>query len=154
MRTIRTLWKRFGEHSRFVEGGDDKHSVPQHFLKYHGKSSIGLKVWDIESIPGFFPTAERFKCFYQREKFCIYTLDTLVPGGLNKEIELNIIIWSLQYCIAFLIILPKYIIFLVFSFLTLSPLHHSLPQLLWFLCFPFIFFWFRYYSSISMTLDP
>lgn len=71
-----------------MEAGNDKHSVNRHFLKYYEKPSKG--VWVIKTIPGTLPPAERFKRLRQRETFWIYTLDTLVPGGLNEEIEVTL----------------------------------------------------------------
>lgn len=88
-RTIRTLRKRFGEHRRFVEAGNDKRSVPKHFLQHHHQSSADLKVWIIESIPKNLPPAERFKRLCARESYWIYRLDSMTPGGLNEEIEVN-----------------------------------------------------------------
>lgn len=88
-RTIRALRARFGEHQRFIEKGRDYHSVPKHFLTHHGRSTAGLGVWVIESIPATFPAAERFKRLCQQETYWIYSLGTLTPGGLNKEIEVH-----------------------------------------------------------------
>ncbi|XP_077336748.1 transducin beta-like protein 2 isoform X2 [Lithobates pipiens] len=91
-RTIRPLRQRFGKHRRFVEVGCDEHSVPRHFLQHHGQSTMGLWVWVIEAIPRSLPEAERFSRLCEREMFWIYTLDTLVPNGLNEELEVNPII--------------------------------------------------------------
>lgn len=91
-RTICPLRQRFGKHRRLVELGSDKHSVPRHFLKYHARSTRGLQVWVIESIPKDLSEAERFSRLCERETFWIYTLDTLAPNGLNEELEINTIL--------------------------------------------------------------
>lgn len=88
-RTIRPLRQRFGEHRRFIEAGKDHHSVPRHFTQHHPKSTVGLKVWIIESIPATLPAAERFKRLCQRETYWIYALDVLSPGGINEELEIS-----------------------------------------------------------------
>lgn len=88
-RTIRTLRKRFGVHQNFVEQGKDKHSVPRHFLEFNDQSSLGLRVWILESIPKTLPTAEHYKRLYERENYWIYFLDTLSPGGLSESIKIN-----------------------------------------------------------------
>lgn len=88
-RTIRTLRKRFGEHRRLIEAGDDLHSVPLHFLKKLDHSFSGLRVWIIESISGALPLEERFKRLCQRETYWIYILNFLAPGGLIEGIEVS-----------------------------------------------------------------
>lgn len=88
-RTIRTLHKRFGKHRRLVDAGSDIHSVPKHFLTYHQQSSLELKDWVIEVIPKNLPAAERFKCLCAHESYWKYRLDTLAPGGLIEELEIN-----------------------------------------------------------------
>lgn len=88
-RTIRALRARFGEHRRFIEKGRDHHSVPKHFLTHHGRSTAGLSVWVIESIPAKYPAAERYKRLCQQETYWIYSLGTLAPGGLNEDIEVH-----------------------------------------------------------------
>lgn len=86
-RTIRALRKRFGEHRRFVEKGEDKHSVPRHFKEHHSRSPEGLKVWVIEGIPSTLPPAERFSRLCQRETYWIYTLDSVArwPKRGNRD---------------------------------------------------------------------
>lgn len=53
------------------------------------KAIVDLQVWIIESIPEKFTPAERFECLCRQETFSIYTLNTMTPHGLNKEIEIN-----------------------------------------------------------------
>lgn len=91
-RTIRPLRQCFGKHRRFIEKGCDEHSVPRHFLEHHNQSTAGLQVWVLESIPRNLSEAEWFSKLCECETFWIYTLDTLAPNGLNKEIEVNTII--------------------------------------------------------------
>ncbi|CAI9555659.1 unnamed protein product [Staurois parvus] len=91
-RTIRPLRARFGEHRRLIEDGKDKHSVPRHFLEYHQKSTDGLQVWVLESIHNNLSESDRFKKLCSQETYWIFTLDTLSPGGLNEELDINTIL--------------------------------------------------------------
>lgn len=48
---ICTVRAHFWDHRRFNEDGSEDHSDPRHFLTHHKKSTEGLNVWVIESIP-------------------------------------------------------------------------------------------------------
>lgn len=91
-RTIRPLRRRFGKHRRLSHPNSTKHSVPRRFLEHHARSTVGLWVWVIESIPRGLSEAERFLRLCQCETFWILTLDTLAPNGLNEELEVNTIL--------------------------------------------------------------
>lgn len=90
--TIRTVRTRISEHRRFIKKGCDKHSVPRHFLQTHNKDIKCLKVFAIEAIPiGTLTIKERFSLHFRRETFWIYMMGSLLPRGLNKELDIHTI---------------------------------------------------------------
>lgn len=60
-RIIQTLRARFGEDKRCIEEGNLKHNVPQNCIQCHQKSTEGLHVWVIESIPNKLSPGECLK---------------------------------------------------------------------------------------------
>lgn len=67
-------------------------AVARHMWTCQNGDFKGLKFMDIDRI---FPTARRDdldRLLLQRETFWIYTLKTMVPGGLNEQLQFNNII--------------------------------------------------------------
>lgn len=80
-RTIRPLRKRFGDHRRFIEKGNDEHSVPHHFLEVHNKSTKGLQVWIVEAMFRDLPEPELFHNSAKEKPFGYSPSIPSLPGG-------------------------------------------------------------------------
>lgn len=102
-RTTRPLRTRFSEHKCSIINSNIHHrsiknkknhnySVPRHFREHHNGNPTGLKVFGIETIKKDDDAGRRFKKLCRQESFWIFSLGSMVPDGLNEDLEIHGII--------------------------------------------------------------
>lgn len=63
--------------------------VPRHFRERHNENPIGLKVFGIEAIKKDDDIGRRFQKLCRQESFWIFTLGSMVPDGMNEDLEIH-----------------------------------------------------------------
>ncbi|KAL2087323.1 hypothetical protein ACEWY4_018382 [Coilia grayii] len=87
-KTKRFLKTRICEHKSSTRNHDEKSSVARHFNRQN-HSTKDLKYMGIEAVQAPRRGGDRDNLLLKREAFWIYTLDTLIPKGMNEEIVLS-----------------------------------------------------------------
>lgn len=87
--TTRALKDRIEEHVRHIRNGSDKHNLYVHFKRMHNQSTAGMKFWGIEVPKRHWRGSNFIREISKRESWWIYQLESLVPGGLNREFDLR-----------------------------------------------------------------
>lgn len=88
-RTKRLLRIRIKEHVQNIQKGFDKHNVSRHFDKYHKRDPSHLKFWGIVPYARPWRGGHKVRILSQLESKWIFSMDTLVPKGLNIEFDVN-----------------------------------------------------------------
>lgn len=88
-RTIRKLRIRLREPIANIKKGLPYNSLSEHFRKYHNKDLSYLKVCAIDKKEKHWKDTNMKQAVSQNEKQWIYQLGTMVPTGLNVELNIN-----------------------------------------------------------------
>lgn len=88
-RTTRPLRVRIREHINNIKKGFPKHNLSRHFNEYHRRDPSGLIFYGIDTIKEQWRGGNKKILISQNETRWIHRLDSLVPRGLNVEIDLN-----------------------------------------------------------------
>lgn len=88
-KTKRAFRVRMGEHFRNIKNGLLSHNVSSHFLTHHNCSPLGISFSIIEVVQKNWRGGNFERFLSKREMYWIYTLKTLVPLGLNVDIDIN-----------------------------------------------------------------
>lgn len=88
-RTTRPLCVRIREHITNIRKGFPKHNLSRHFDEFHHRDPSALVFYGIDTIKDHWRGGSRKKWISQNETRWIYRLDSLVPRGLNVDIDLN-----------------------------------------------------------------
>ncbi|XP_075438932.1 uncharacterized protein LOC142481350 [Ascaphus truei] len=87
-RTSRPLRVRILEHLGNIRRKLMTHSVSKHFALHHQGDPSGLEFRGIEVVPPHWRGGDRLTSLSRKETFWIYKLKSLVPTGLNVEIDI------------------------------------------------------------------
>lgn len=71
-----------------ISKGYKYHSVSDHFAKYHAKDHSKLLIWGIDQAYPSWRGSNRIRDISKREAKWIYTIRTLKPVGMNKELDI------------------------------------------------------------------
>ncbi len=90
-KTSRTLKNRISEHRCAIRNHDQKSPVANHFNSFnHPVASFSYISTDVtETCPAPMQRGDINNLFSKRELFWIFTLNTLTPKGLNKEMDIH-----------------------------------------------------------------
>lgn len=99
-RTIRPLRTRFSEHKCNIINSNSydqsmknkkghNYSVPRHFKECHDGNPTGLKVFGTEAIKKDNDMGRRFQRLCRQASFWIFTLGSMAPVGMNKDLEVH-----------------------------------------------------------------
>lgn len=88
-RTTRPLRVRIREHITNIRKGFPKHNLSRHFNEFHHRDPSGLVFYGIDTIKDNWRGGSKKVLISQNETRWIYRLDSLVPRGLNVDIDLN-----------------------------------------------------------------
>lgn len=88
----KSLKIQIGEQLREI---NDKGKIPEkplakHFALHHGGSSAGMQVKDIYTLKLPTRRGDFGRVLLQKEKWWVYRLKSLVPVGLNTELNLQV----------------------------------------------------------------
>ncbi|OCT73172.1 hypothetical protein XELAEV_18036151mg [Xenopus laevis] len=86
--TKRTVLERIREHKSAINTGKKDQAVAGHFIE-HAHRVNQLKFQIVETIEPKRQGGDRLKELLYKEAYCIRKLETLEPGGLNKEYDLS-----------------------------------------------------------------
>uniref|UniRef100_A0A8C5MIH2 Reverse transcriptase domain-containing protein n=1 Tax=Leptobrachium leishanense TaxID=445787 RepID=A0A8C5MIH2_9ANUR len=87
--TSRPLYIRINEHLCNIARGYEKHSVPLHFRDTHNCSLKNIQFFALEVVKRNWRGEDLTRKLIMTEMRWIYTLDTLIPGGLNADFEIS-----------------------------------------------------------------
>lgn len=65
------------------------YSVPRHFKECHDGNPTGLKVFGTEAIKKDNDMGRRFQRLCRQASFWIFTLGSMAPVGMNKDLEVH-----------------------------------------------------------------
>lgn len=88
-RTKRTLKKRISEHIYNIEVGFEYHSVSLHFKKPNNQNLTRLKFWGVDKIIPNWRGSNTVREISQLETKWIFLMGTLMPHGMNIELDVN-----------------------------------------------------------------
>lgn len=88
-RTTRPLCVRIREHINNIKKGFPKHNLSKHFDEFHQRDPSGLIFYGIDTIEDHWRGGSKKIQISQNETRWIHRLDSLVPRGLNVDIDLR-----------------------------------------------------------------
>lgn len=88
-RATRCFYKRINEHINNIKQGHKQHSVLNHFRIYHNKNSVLLKFYGIDKVLPHWKGGDMRTQVCQAETRWIFELGSLMPAGLNIDLDLN-----------------------------------------------------------------
>lgn len=88
-RTKRLLKIRIAEHIANIKIGFKDHNVSLHFKIHQNQDPSGLKFWGIDHLKPFWRGSNLVRELSKRETQWILLVDTLLPKGLNVDLDIN-----------------------------------------------------------------